>query len=107
MYDMDELEIQNKVLLDITSRELKEEKDKWHRKYNDALIENAKLSKENEDYKMAIHRLIMERDMAIRDIKTAFIQVGCGSSICEICNACVCGEDFPLECGGTWRGVKR
>lgn len=49
--------------------ELVKEQDKWHRRYNDALIEIAKLSKENESYKMAIHRLIMERDMAIRKNK--------------------------------------
>lgn len=48
--------------------ELVKEQDKWHRRYNDALIEIAKLSKENEDYKMAIHTLIWERDCAIRDI---------------------------------------
>lgn len=102
MYDMDELEIQKKILLDITSRELKEEKDKWHRRYNDALIEIAKLSKENEDYKMAIHRLIKERDMAIEDM-----------SLSESC--CTCGwKDVPygccvngMGCHWIWRGVKR
>lgn len=45
-----------------------QEQDKWHRRYNDALIEIAKLSKENEDYELAIHKLIEERDCAIADI---------------------------------------
>ena len=44
------------------------EQDKWHRRYNDAEIEIDRLKRENESLKLAIHRLIMERDMAIRDI---------------------------------------
>ena len=65
MYDMDELEIQNKILLDITSRELKEEKDKWHRKYNDADIEISHLKREVDSLTTAIHTLIKERDTAM------------------------------------------
>lgn len=52
------------------------EQDKWHRKYNDAEIEIDRLKRENELYKLAIHRLIMERDMAIKDINTLANWVG-------------------------------
>ena len=48
--------------------ELVKEQDKWHRRYNDAEIEIDRLKRENESYKMAIHRLIMERDMAIKEV---------------------------------------
>lgn len=103
MYDMDELEIQNKILLDITSRELKEEKDKWHRKYNDALIENAKLSKENEDYKMAIHRLIVERDMAIADFNTLATETSYWDKDDGLINSLQIYKNNKW----VWRGVKR
>ena len=84
-------------MIDLTT-ELVKEQDKWHRRYNDALIEIAKLSKENEDYKMAIHRLIMERDCAIKDVNHLL-----GNE----CNRYFCanGEDCNTEC--RWRGVKR
>ena len=84
--------------------ELVKEQDKWHRRYNDALIEIAKLSKENEDYKMAIHKLIEERDMAIRDIDLVLTH----DIDCHICayDSCCRFEDFEKKCG-KWRGVKR
>ena len=44
------------------------EQDKWHRRFNDAEIEIDRLKRENERLELAIHRLIMERDCAIRDI---------------------------------------
>lgn len=65
MYDMDELEIQKKILLDITSREFKEEKDKWHRKYNDAEIEISHLKREVDSLISAVKTLIKERDSFI------------------------------------------
>ena len=48
--------------------ELVKEKDKWHRRYNDAEIEIDRLKRENEWLELAIHRLIYERDCAISDI---------------------------------------
>ena len=48
--------------------ELVKEKDKWHRRYNDAEIEIDRLKRENKAYELAIHRLIMERDMAINGV---------------------------------------
>lgn len=44
------------------------EQDKWHRRYNDALIEIAKLTAENTNLECAIKKLIQERDCAIADI---------------------------------------
>lgn len=73
------------------------EQDKWHRRYNDAEIEIDRLKRENEFYKLAIHRLIMERDMAIKDVNQLL-----GNE----CNRYFCanGEDCNTEC--RWRGVK-
>lgn len=104
MYDMDELEIQNKILLDITSRELKEEKDKWHRKYNDAEIEISHLKREVDSLISAVKTLIKERDMAIRDINLVLTH----DIDCHICvyDSCCDFEDFEKTCG-KWRGVKR
>ena len=48
--------------------ELVREKDKRHRRYNDAEIEIDRLKRENKAYELAIHRLIYERDCAIEDI---------------------------------------
>lgn len=74
------------------------EQDKWHRRYNDAEIEIDRLKRENELYKLAIHRLIMERDMAIKDANHLL-----GNE----CNRYFCanGEDCNTEC--RWRGVRR
>ena len=74
------------------------EQDKWHRRFNDAEIEIDRLKRENESYKLAIHRLIMERDMAIRDVNQLL-----GNE----CNRYFCanGEDCNTEC--RWRGVRR
>lgn len=74
------------------------EQDKWHRRFNDAEIEIDRLKRENESYKMAIHRLIMERDMAIKDANRLL-----GNE----CNRYFCanGEDCNTEC--RWRGVRR
>lgn len=80
------------------------EQDKWHRRYNDAEIEIDRLKRENESYKMAIHRLIMERDMAIRDIDLVLTH----DIECNICayDSCCDFEDFGKKCG-KWRGVKK
>ena len=74
------------------------EQDKWHRRFNDAEIEIDRLKRENELYKLAIHRLIMERDMAIKDANHLL-----GNE----CNRYFCanGEDCNTEC--RWRGVRR
>ena len=76
------------------------EQDKWHRRYNDAEIEIDRLKRENEQYKLAIHRLIMERDCAIKDIKLMYKEGEC--AICphdeETCMV------YDVEC--EWRGVK-
>ena len=74
------------------------EQDKWHRRFNDAEIEIDRLKRENVSYKLAIHRLIMERDMAIRDVNQLL-----GNE----CNRYFCanGEDCNTEC--RWRGVRR
>lgn len=73
------------------------EQDKWHRRYNDAEIEIDRLKRENESLKLAIHRLIMERDMAIKDAN---------GLLGNECNRYFCanGEDCNTEC--RWRGVK-
>lgn len=95
--------------------ELVKEQDKWHRRYNDALIEIAKLSKENESYKLAIHRLIMERDMAIKDMNhITWHRVGeIPQSMCDTCadNKDECMKFYmdgkEVGCIWVWRGVKR
>lgn len=73
------------------------EQDKWHRRYNDAEIEIDRLKRENERLELAIHRLIMERDMAIKDANHLL-----GNE----CNRYFCanGEDCNTEC--RWRGIK-
>lgn len=78
--------------------ELVKEQDKWHRRFNDAEIEIERLKRENERLELAIHRLIMERDMAIKDVNQLL-----GNE----CNRYFCanGEDCNTEC--RWRGVKR
>lgn len=76
------------------------EQDKWHRRYNDALIEIAKLSKENEDYKLAIHTLIWERDMAIKEVNKFMNDEGFNCHICGRTNCKRCIN--PI-----WRGVRR
>ena len=76
------------------------EQDKWHRRYNDAEIEIDRLKRENERLELAIHRLIMERDMAIRDIIPN----------CEKCRYDIgddgCRFDLLKRCF-MWRGVRR
>lgn len=78
------------------------EQDKWHRRYNDAEIEIDRLKRENERLELAIHRLIMERDMAIKDM------YGVEDSVLYACQECAkrpCGR--IRECKGfVWRGVK-
>lgn len=95
-------------MIDLTT-ELVKEQDKWHRRYNDAEIEIDRLKRENESYKLAIHRLIMERDCAIKDMKM-FLQ---GKIGCEVCMhwkgdysmpAC---HEFTKEVDCRWRGVRR
>lgn len=87
-------------MIDLTT-ELVKEQDKWHRRYNDAEIEIDRLKRENERLELAIHRLIMERDMAIRDIRLMFKEGEC--AICphdeETCMV------YDVEC--KWRGVRR
>ena len=80
------------------------EQDKWHRRFNDAEIEIDRLKRENESYKMAIHRLIMERDMAIRDINIVLTY----DMDCHVCayNSCCRAEEIEKKCG-KWRGVRR
>jgi len=81
------------------------EQDKWHRRFNDAEIEIDRLKKENERLELAIHRLIMERDMAIRDIFG-----------CEFCinyktderGFCLNRTSYEKPCSKwIWRGVKK
>lgn len=89
-------------MIDLTT-ELVKEQDKWHRRFNDAEIEIDRLKRENESYKLAIHRLIMERDMAIKDM------YGVEDSVLYACQKCAkrpCGR--IRECKGfVWRGVRR
>jgi len=101
MYDMDELEIQRKVMESIESKELKEEKAKWHKKYNEAEIEISHLKREVDSLISAVKTLIKERDCAIADIKTIF-----NDGECEVC---CCGDVDCIEYGGgcKWRGVKK
>lgn len=89
--------------------ELVKEQDKWHRRYNDALIEIAKLTAENTNLECAIKKLIQERDCAIEDMKM-FLQ---GKIGCEVCMhwkgdysmpAC---HEFTKEVDCRWRGVER
>ena len=81
------------------------EQDKWHRRYNDAEIEIDRLKRENESLKLAIHRLIMERDMAIRDIY--------GCEFCTNYNTdergfCLNRTSYEKPCSKwIWRGVRR
>lgn len=49
--------------------ELVKEQDKWHRRYNDALIEIAKVVAENVHLEYAIKTLIQERDSAMQKIR--------------------------------------
>ena len=73
------------------------EQDKWHRRFNDAEIEISHLKREVGSLISAIHKLIEERDYAIRDIPTR--------NLCE-----VCGNkrlDCDIKCDFRWRGVKR
>ena len=85
------------------------EQDKWHRRYNDAEIEIDRLKRENERLELAIHRLIMERDCAIKDMQM-FLQ---GKIGCEICMHWINDYTEPkcheykktIDC--RWRGVKR
>ena len=94
---------------------LTNEQDKWHRRYNDAEIEIDRLKRENESYKMAIHRLIMERDMAIKDMKhITFNRVGkVPQLMCDTCkeNKDDCMKfyigDEEVGCIWGWRGVGR
>ena len=76
--------------------ELVKEQDKWHRRYNDALIEIAKLTAENTNLECAIKKLIQERDCAIKDANHLL-----GNE----CNRYFCanGENCNTEC--RWRGV--
>ena len=91
------------------------EQDKWHRRYNDAEIEIDRLKRENERLEMAIHRLIMERDCAIKDMKhITYNRVGkVPQSMCETCRDLKenCMKfyirDKEVGCIWNWRGVKR
>lgn len=101
-------------MIDLTT-ELVKEQDKWHRRYNDAEIEIDRLKRENESYKMAIHRLIMERNCAIKDMKhITFNRVGkVPQSMCDTCkeNKDDCMKfyigDEEVGCIWAWRGVRR
>ncbi len=82
----------------------------WEAKYKHLLYEELpKLTAENESLKLAIHRLIMERDCAIKDMQM-FLQ---GKIGCEVCMhwkgdylmpAC---HEFTKEVDCRWRGVRR
>lgn len=76
------------------------EQDKWHRRYNDAEIEIDRLKRENERLELAIHRLIMERDMAIKEVNKFMNDEGFNCHICgrRNCKRCI----NPI-----WRGVRR
>ena len=65
MYDMDEIEIQRKIMDSIESKELREEKARWHKKYNEAENEIAIRKREIDSLVDAIHTLIKERDTAM------------------------------------------
>ena len=69
MYDMDEMEIQRRVMNEVELKHLKDEKDKWHKKYNEALIEISMQACKIDQYEKAIRRLIGERDLAIKDLR--------------------------------------
>lgn len=76
------------------------EQDKWHRRFNDAEIEIDRLKRENERLELAIHRLIMERDMAIKEVNKFMNDEG---FCCHICGRTNCKRCInPI-----WRGVKR
>lgn len=73
-------------------------------------IENDRLKRENESYKMAIHRLIMERDCAIKDMVFLVKDEPLSS---EKCGSCAL-NDVPYGCyiDGKgcvyrWKGVKK
>lgn len=88
-------------MIDLTT-ELVKEQDKWHRRYNDAEIEIDRLKRENERLELAIHRLIMERDCAIKDVNDAMYSEG------YMCHLCILKDcDGEEGCEPTWRGVKR
>lgn len=78
-------------------------------------IEIDRLKRENERLELAIHRLIMERDMAIKDMKhITFNRVGkVPQSMCDTCkeNKDDCMKfyigDEEVGCIWGWRGVKR
>ena len=101
-------------MIDLTT-ELVKEQDKWHRRFNDAEIEIDRLKRENESLKLAIHRLIMERDMAIKDLQLiTYNHVGeIPMSMCETCRDLKenCMKfyirDKEVGCIWNWRGVKR
>lgn len=85
--------------------ELVREKDKWHRRFNDALIEIAKLTAENTNLEEAIKKLIQERDCAMKDIWG-----------CEFCinyktderGFCLNRTSYEEPCGKwIWRGINR
>lgn len=75
------------------------EQDKWHRRFNDAEIEIDRLKRENERLELAIHRLIMERDMAIKEVNKFMNDEGFNCHICGRTNCKRCIN--PI-----WRGVK-
>lgn len=91
------------------------EQDKWHRRFNDAEIEIDRLKRENERLELAIHRLIMERDCAIKDMKhITWNRVGkVPQSMCDTCKEkkddCMkfyIGDE-EVGCIWVWRGVRR
>lgn len=91
--------------------ELVKEQDKWHRRYNDALIEIAKLTAENTNLECAIKKLIQERDCAIEDINRNanfiydddpwYLQLERGGD--DIANEIETADGWKV----IWRGVKR
>lgn len=93
--------------------QLVKEQDKWHRRYNDAIIEIAKLSAINRNLEDAIRILIRERDCAIDDMRyMTFNRVGkIPKSMCDTCandkGECLRfyldGEE--VGCVWIWRGV--
>ena len=94
---------------------LTNERDNWPRRYNNAEIEIDRLKRENERLELATHRLIMERDCAIKDMKhITYNRVGkVPQSMCDTCkeNKDDCMKfyigDEEVGCIWGWRGVKR
>jgi hypothetical protein len=80
-------------------KELKLEQDRWHRRFNDAEIEISHLKREVDSLISAIHKLIQERDMAIRDM----------SGDCDYCkdDGGVCEKFLDDQCKWVWQGVNR